>query len=325
VTADDASPAGATPKLGVVVVTDELTTIDDLVDALAAQTVSSEIEVVAVSPHAAPPPREARRLAGFRHVDRPVLPLGDARAAGVREASAAIVVVGETHAFPRPSWAEHLIRAHGAGWLAVMPAIANANPGPVLSWASFLVDYGTSAFGEPGAITGPPSYHTAFTRARLLALGDRLPALLESGTTIGAELGTDRAYHETKAVVDHLNVATPAAWVHERFLGGRILASARRARWSGARTLVYLLGSPLVPVVRWWRARDAIAQAHRSGLLPPWTRTATALGLVLWGAGEAVGYAAGAGGSAARMAEYEVHKARYADERRGHSVQQRTR
>ena len=74
----------------------------------------------------------------------------------------------------------------------------------------------------------------------------------------------------------------------------------------------HLVGAPLIPAVRLWRARGGIASASRAGPLPRWAIAATVLGCVVWGVGEAVGYAAGAGEpSAASMLEYELHKTRY--------------
>ena len=64
--------------------------------------------------------------------------------------------------------------------------------------------------------------------------------MADSLTRLSVVIATDRletirhvrSYHEARARVDHLNVASRIAWAHERFLGGRLLGAARRARWS---------------------------------------------------------------------------------------------
>lgn len=311
------NPDEAVPRLAAVVATDRFATIEDLVHSLAAQGRAAELELVVVCPSAAglgPAPEPARALGAVRVVERPLLPLGEARATGVRRAEARVVVVAETHAFPDPNWADALIRSHDAGWGAVMPGVWNANPATALSWAGFLVDYGRwAATGSGHEIDDLPSYHASFKREELLAFGPELGRLLEPGSGLGAELRKRGAlgWHEPRATVGHLNVARPRAWAHERFLGGRLLGAERRARWSRARVLVYLAGSPLVPLVRLWRTRPAFTAAAAAGVLPRWSRIATVAGCVAWGVGEAVGYAAGAGRSAARMLEYELHKQRY--------------
>ena len=308
------------PRLSVVVATDDFATIRDLVDSFAAQTVASAIEVVVVCPSAAKlgAPAGPGPWAGFRVVEHALLPLGEARAAGVRAASAEVVLIAETHAFPAPHWAAHLARAHEGHWVAVMPGVANANPASAWSWAGFLVDYGDWALDRgPREIDNAPSYHASFKREALVAFGRRLGQLLEPGSTLARELREQglRSWYEPAAQIRHLNVAQPRAWVHERYLGGRLLGASRRVRWSRRRTLVYLVASPLVPAIRLLRSRPALVSSSRAGHLPRGTTAATVLGCIAWGVGEAVGYAVGAGrATAARMLEYELHKVRYQHE-----------
>ena len=65
----------------------------------------------------------------------------EARAAGVHAATAPIVVFTEDHSLPEPAWAESLIRAHGEAWAVVGPAVINANPRHAVSWANLLIEY----------------------------------------------------------------------------------------------------------------------------------------------------------------------------------------
>lgn len=306
------------PQLSVVIATDALATIADLLDALAAQTVAGLLELVVVCPPGAIPEAAVREIGGVgstRLVEHALVPLGPARAAGVRAALSPLVVVAETHAFPEREWAQSLLSAHESEWVAVMPAVANANRDSALSWSAYLVDYGRwGPWNGAAEISDPPTYHATFRREALVAFGPRLGVLLEPGSALPLELAHRelRSSYEPRARVWHLNVAQPRAWLHERFLGGRLLAAARRSRWPRHRTAVYMAGSPLVPLIRLWRTRVALARAWRYGLLPRWTVPATIAGCIAWGAGEAVGYAVGtADTSAASMVEYELHKDRY--------------
>jgi hypothetical protein len=299
-----------------VVATDTFETIAELVRRLVAQTVAAELELVVVCPSA----EALRTMAAFEGlgrvqvVEQPLLPIGEARAAGVRAATAPIVAIGETHAYPAPDWAEAVLRAHEAPWAVVVPAVANGNPeGGVLSWSALLIDYGR---WSPARIAGetrdPPTYNAVFKRKALLEFEDRLGPLLDPGSTLARELYErgGRAYHEPAAAIEHLNVARPRDWLHERYLGGRWLAGARRARWRRWRSLVYLFGSPLVPVVLLLRARIGVGFAA-AATGPVRTRCAIVLACVVWAVGEAIGYAVGTGSAEERMLEYELHKARY--------------
>jgi hypothetical protein len=304
------------PRLSFIVPTNSYATIADVAERLAAQSIAEEIEIVVVCP-------SASELDGYERVgamrvtvvEHPLLPLGEARAAGVRAAAAPVVAIGETHAFPAPGWGEHLIAAHEGPWAAVVPAITNANPeGGAASWSSFLIDYGRWAYGDRAhEIDDPPSYNASFKKNHLMELGDDLGRLLEPGNELPRQLRKrgHRSYYEPKARIEHLNLTRRGDWLYERFLGGRLLGSARRAHWPAARTLLYVVGSPLIPVIGLARARHALAAAGRNGGLPAHTRAAVVLACVLFGAGELVGYVAGRGHAEADMLEYELHKVRY--------------
>ncbi len=305
------------PRLTVVVATDAFETIRTFATRLAEQTVAGSIELVVVCPAAGElglPETALSALGAVRVVERPLLPLGEARAAGVHRASAPVVAIAETHAFPDPDWADRLLRAHEQDWAVVMPSVENANPGSALSWASFLIDYGEWAPGrEPAEIANPPTYHIAAKTELLLGLGSRLGELVRPGSPLADQLRAEghRFYFEPRARIAHLNVARGGAWLHERFLGGRLLGAARRDRWPAARTLVYVAGSPLIPFVRLARTHPALRRAAAAGVLPAGTRASLVLACVSWAIGELVGYVAGAGRADAQMLEYELHKARY--------------
>ncbi|CAN5153490.1 hypothetical protein BH09ACT13_BH09ACT13_06230 [soil metagenome] len=125
------------------------------------------------------PAESARAFGRTQVVEQVLVPLGEARAAGIRLAQSPLVVIAETHAFPARDWAEHLVGAHAEGWNAVIPAVENANAGSALSWSAYVVDYGRWApNGGSGEIGDPPSYHASFERDTLVAFGPRLGVLL---------------------------------------------------------------------------------------------------------------------------------------------------
>ena len=95
--------------------------------------------------------------------------------------------------------------------VAVVPAIANANPASALSWASYLADYGVWGPERPAGLLERPLVHnTAFRRDALLALGDRLAVLLDCNREELWPLLHQRGYHARfvpAAQTDHVNAA----------------------------------------------------------------------------------------------------------------------
>ena len=103
-------------------------TIRALVQALRLQTARDALEVVIVAPSVAAIRSGLADLQDFRCWR--IVELGDlrssgqAKTAGIRCATASVVVLTEDHCFPDPGWARALIEAHRGNWAAVGPATA---------------------------------------------------------------------------------------------------------------------------------------------------------------------------------------------------------
>lgn len=308
------------PAISVILSTDRYETIRPVVECLRRQTVKDRLELVIIAPDRASLGMSESDTGGLAAVR--FLEVGDAerlataRAAGVRAASAPIVVIGETHTYPHPEWAEALIRAHAQPWAVIVPGFGNANPDGALSWAIFLLDYGRWLAGLPsGEIALAPTHNSSYKRDVLLELGPALETALAHGDELTLHLDArgHRAYFEPAARIDHLNVSRPGPWLNERFLGGLLIAGRRATRWPWYTRLLYMAGSPLIPAVLLSRIRHGVRLARRERHLPAGTMAALVMGVVVSAVGELVGYARGAGPGAERqMTEYEVHKVRYA-------------
>jgi hypothetical protein len=319
------------PAISVILATDSYETIRPVVDCLRRQTVKAQIELVILGPDQEALGLDLSELDGFGNVQ--VIAVGamngfaGPRAVGIRAASAPIIVIGETHSYPHPGWAEALIEAHNQAWAVVVPGFGNANSYGSLSWAAFLRDYGCWLAGLPaGEIHMMPTHNVAYKRAVLLELGSELERALAHGDQLNQYLRAHgyRMYFQPAARIDHLNVSRPGAWLDERFLFGLLLAAQRSRRWTWQRRLLYLAGSPLIPAVILSRARRGLSQARRQAHLPRGTALGLVLGAVVSTAGEVVGYVRGAGsGAAQKMTEYELHKARYVVRPRHHATEPR--
>ena len=165
----------ATPALSVVLPTgDGFSTIRQTVRALARQTIADKIELVIVAPtdHINIPADDVSAFAGTRVVNGgPVRTSNISRCAGIRAASAPVVVLAEDHSFPEPGWAEALWSSHGAGIAAVGPVLGNANPESMISWANLLLEYYPWLEGaEAGAVTRLPIRSHRTSKGRRLSL-----------------------------------------------------------------------------------------------------------------------------------------------------------
>jgi hypothetical protein len=312
------------PGLSVVLTTDTYETIRGVLRRLHQQTARHRTEVIVVVPTGQSSEFQGvdrRAFAGFRTVEISSLnPHWKARAAGIKAATAPLVFLGETHAYPDAGWAEALIAANESGhWGAIAPAFQNANPRGAVSWAAFLSDYGPWCEGPPaGEIASAPLFNSAYQRSALLELGDRLGLAVAQGDELTVTLRSRgyRAYFVAEARIAHLNITQPKAWLSEHFLVGITVGGHRGERWSRIRRLAYVLGSPLIPIVLTYRVFTAIR--HRPGIpsVPAATFPLIFLGTVARAAGEMIGYAKGVGlQTESRAEEYELHKTAYAANR----------
>jgi hypothetical protein len=317
----------ARPSLSVVLPADRFETIREVVAALREQGDSESLELVVVTPSEQGlglPPAATAGFAGARIVE-----LGDrgfsphrARAAGVRAATAPLVAFGETHSFPEPGWAAALLAAHSGPWAAVGPALRNENPKSAISRANLFIDFGPFVDRtEAGTMPDLPGHNTCYKRQLLLAYGDGLDELVESDTLLHADLRARgyALYLEPAAVARHRNLTGPF-WFVERFDHDRIWAVARSRDWPWQRRLLYVVGSPLIPLVRFLRVFRDVRRAGRARDML--MLAALVGGLLAGAAGELAGYAVGrTGGSSARMDDVEINRDAYAGRGRRRSVE----
>jgi hypothetical protein len=307
------------PRLSVVLATDVYDTLRPVVSALQRQRLAAEIELVIVLPSAAQAGVPREELRAFAHaqvvaVDS-VERLATARTAGIHAASAPIVFIGETHTYPDDGWADALLAPFDEQWTAVVPAISNANPATAASWAAYLFDYARwGPSRSAGEMSDPLVYNTAYRRSALLALGDRLPDALEPHREVMWPLlwaSGHRALFAPAARIAHVNIGRLGWLLQEKFCSGVVLGMRRSGRWRLWRRLLYLLASPLIPIVLLARvARDA--RPPRATTLPAGTIPALVLCALVKTLGEVVGYLGIVlPARVAQLTRMEIHKVDY--------------
>lgn len=307
------------PALSVVLITpDSFETIRRTVRCLTRQNVHDRIELIIVAPTDARIDVDAdlvTSLAGVQVVRLASLtPTGPGRAAGIRAARAPIVAFGEEHCFPAPGWAEALLEAHRGEYAAVGPAMRNANPDTIVSWADLLIGYGPwLAPVDAGEVEYLPGHNSSYKRAVLLEYGEALDDLMEAETVLMWDLRRKghRLMLQPAAQAAHTNFGFWKSWIPVMFLNGRAFADTRSAQWTMARRTVFAAASPLIPLVRFSRA---LGHARRLGRGWPFllrVLPTLSVGLVFDALGQLAGYVAGAGAAHRKLAEYEWHRLKH--------------
>lgn len=308
------------PELSVILPTDSFETIALALDKLRAQTIADRIEVIVVSASAdaiAPAQSRSPDFAALQLVQCPGHSLlGVSRAAGIKAAHAPYVFVGETHSFLRPDAAEKLLAVAKSGaWDVVTPGFVNGNPVDLWSWGAFLTAYARwNAAFPAGEIPEAPLYDSVFRKDSLLRLHGSLDELLVHGDNMRLAMAANgcRVYLEPSAILDHVNIEEPGAWLHEHFLIGVVIGARRAREWSWPRRIFYMLASPLIPFVlmrRVWAGLRTIARTHAAPLA---AFPLVFLAFVVKAIGEFVGYAGGGTTEHEEMmTHYEVRRFDY--------------
>jgi len=308
----------AAPRLSAILVAPEgFGPVATTVRHLAEQSIARELELVLVTTADAGTPGDELDLARFgsvRHVRVPAIPTNAAGyAEGVRAATAEIVVFCEDHSFPDRSWAEALLAAYAPGVAAVGPVVAPANRKGIVACADFLLGYGPWLDPTPsGEVDYLPGHNSSYRRSVLLEYEPDLDTWLEAESVLHWDLRPrgHRLRLEGRARTNHFNFSRAASWLAATYLQSRTFGARRMSGASPARRLLWLLATPLIPLVR---LRRALGQVRQLPSAPPLWRLlpALVLALLVSVAGEAAGYARGAGAAPQRVFRYEFVRSRH--------------
>jgi hypothetical protein len=244
------------PDLSVVVVTrDSSRTLLPCVGALAEQTNASAIELIIVAPDTEAGALPAAEAAPFHSCKvvavGPIVNRGQAAAAGVEAASAAVVALSENHCFPVADWAARTLEAHAAGHVAVGPSVTNANASSPLSRVLHAAGYGQfPSDAQPGERDELPLHNTSYRTDTLLAFGDDLAYLLADERRLQSAL-RERGhvlYFHPAARKRHINEATFSLLTGLAFDCGRRYGGVRARSWSRWRRVAYGVLSPALTI-----------------------------------------------------------------------------
>jgi hypothetical protein len=314
-----------TPRLSVILLSrGDYAEIRRTVRHFARQTIADAIELVLVSmpgPNAAPDERDMAAFQSHQVVRVDSMPsTAAARATGILNAKAPYVAFGEEHSHPDPAWAETLTRTLDEGFVAAGPGMHNANPRTALSWANLLSEYGGWVARErDNEIDHIPGHNGSYRRDILIEYGEALEEMLiaESMLHWDQRAKGRRLCLQPEARTYHLNMSRWRPTIGLRFRGGRVFAAKRAATWPVLKRIAYVIGSPLIPLVRFRRAVADVRRIAKIEPLPRGILLATFVTLAVDSLGEATGYAIGEGNALDVLTEFEFDREAYltADDR----------
>ncbi|MDX1380640.1 MAG: hypothetical protein R3233_05940 [Xanthomonadales bacterium] len=284
---------------------------------LGQQTLRERIELILIGPRSESfDDLEPALLAGFAACQ--ILAVGTideverAFAPGIQAASAPVVALLENHVYPNPEWANAVVRAHAGPWQVVGCVISNANTATATSIVEHLLSYIFHDEGAPvGEVDRVSRNNTTYKRDALTAFGERLPDLLARDGGLMEELrrGGARFYRADGARLAHLNPSLTGAMLNLRLHSARASAAtrARTGRWGVGRRLLYVLASPLFPLLRlralWPRLTSPPLRSEVPRIAP-----LLLLALLVDAFGQAAGFALGEGDSAVTAGRYDLDR-----------------
>lgn len=308
------------PALSIILPTDRFDSVAAVFERLVRQTIAARLEVIVVAcaeADVAEMHPYAGKFAALRFIQTTTLvPLGVARAAGIRAATSEFVFIGETHSYLHPDAAEKLLATAQAGdWDVVVPGFMNANPAHAVSWGAFLTGYARWNGSSPASeIPESPLYDCLVRRDLLLRLPGPLEELFVHGVAMRVAMRAKkfRIYLEPAARLDHLNMENVRPFVHEHFLLGVFIAARRAQTWSWPRRLLYMISVPLVPLVLFRRVWPGVKIVWRAQPASWIGIPLVMLAFVGKAIGEFLGYAGGQSAARERMmTHYELRRIDY--------------
>ena len=194
----------------------------------------------------------------------------------------------------------------------------NANPGSLLSWANFLIEYSAWLDPVPGREASHiPGHNSSYKRDLLLEYGDSLEEWLEAESLLHWDL-KEKGFGlrlEPRARTRHLNFSLFLPSLSLRFQAGRLFAGLRRNRMSAVSRIAFTGAFLLIPLVRLARILAEFRLPDRpSGkalAALPWVCVL----LLADALGEAAGYVSGPGRSAQHIARIDFHREKFLNAR----------
>jgi GT2 family glycosyltransferase len=231
------------------------------------------------------------------------LGIPELRAIAVSHATADVVAIIEDHCIVPEDWAQETLRAHESGYVAVGGAVENGSAERITDWAAFFCEYSHAMSpitdGEADSIAG----NNASYRRELLCRVEQSVInncweyfIHEELKKLGARFLSSprvRLYHKKQFGFWY--------FLSQRFHYSRSFAAMRVARGPITLRLIYLLLSPLLPVLMMYRIGSQVLSKKRHYAEFVLSIPALTAFLLAYALGEFTGYLLGSGNSLYRV------------------------
>jgi glycosyltransferase involved in cell wall biosynthesis len=215
---------------------------------------------------------------------------------GMREAQGDWIAVIEDHCMALPDWAARILEFTGSPYGVVGGPVENGARDRLLDWAFFLAEYGPCMppllEGESG---GVPGNNAAYRRELLPLSEDRWAYVWESFLQNDLRQKGVRIFLSRALLIYHKKSFGLVEMLRQRYLYSRSFAAMR------GRSLGYALLSLALPLLMLFRITGCVLAKRRNFREFVLGLPVIGLFVLAWGAGEAVGYLAGAGDSLKRV------------------------
>ena len=219
--------------------------------------------------------------------------------AGIQQSHGAIIAITDDCSIPDRQWAASILTAHKSSDLVVGGAVDPSPQRSLVDWAAYFCEYGQFMLPLPGGdVSELPGNNIAFKRA---ALG-RGKEFVEQGfwktywCRALQQEGVQLRSVPSMVVYDRKSYRL-FLFLIRRYHHGRCFAGMRITQVSPVMRVLYMIGTPLLPILFMRRIAGSIMQKRR--YLPQfmYSLPVSILAVLCWSWGEFCGYLAGPGRS----------------------------
>lgn len=297
------------PSISVVIAShNAASVIGHCLRALMGQTMLSQLEIIVADSSTDGTDRIVREQfpqVRLLHFDSP-LTIPQLRGHAIAASRGAVIAIIDPYSVTADDWAAAILRAHSSGEHAVIGGSVEMSRMAVATlraWTLYFNEYGL--FMPPinaGAADLVPGSNVSYAR-RVLFDGERprYPVFWKTFVNWESAARLQPMWLDPAIQVELLKPIPFAEFLRSRVDHGRCFAAMRAERASAGERLLRAITAPLVPLVlltRW--SRGIWTKGRRRGRYVATLPLQCAL-FAMWGAGEFMGYAFGAGRSADRL------------------------
>jgi hypothetical protein len=214
------------------------------------------------------------------------------RAAGVRAARGNVIAITEDQCIPPPRWCANVVEAHRSPHAAIGGTVDKFTPDKPINWAIYLRELGTYmppvAEGPAHALT---DCNVTYKREALAAIADVWQDAFHEPDVHAALLARGGTLWLSPALLtlqQREMQLGPA--ISERYTFGRLYGGLRAASVSGAKRLMLILLSPVLPLLLVARVYAGVFGKRRHVGPALLALPYILLFALVWGWGEFVGY-----------------------------------